>query len=232
MWGLGNYCSGLLCVFHVLFLTTASHKADLCHPTSCTPQEDDVTFTELCHQHRGKVTGRCCVLQRGDVTLDHGQQIIGVDLRSCDIHTLEFYVQSVSGLYNKGHFEILMLDGMKECDINLFKGMTQLNYLSLPAKCGCPGGTDAWESSEIQHNIEICRNKTDICVTQNVTCPKNSHCVVHSPGVTWCTCNKDHYGYKCLRQGVFPTAVFAVSMAGCVIALSAVLWASVRRKVQ
>jgi len=40
-------------------------------------------------------------------------------------------------------------------------------HRSLPAKCGCPGGTDAWESSEIQHSIETCRNKTDICVTQN-----------------------------------------------------------------
>ena len=38
---------------------------------------------------------------------------------------------------------------------------------SVPSHCGCPGGTDAWESSELQNNNEICRNKTDICVTEN-----------------------------------------------------------------
>ncbi|KAK2186350.1 hypothetical protein NP493_203g00022 [Ridgeia piscesae] len=206
MRSLGNYCSGVWCFINVILLTAASHEIDVCRPSSCNDHKDVDTFTDLCHQHKGEVSGRCCIRQNS-VTSEDKQQIVGIDLRSCDGHTLDALestqsIASDSPGHIKSHIEILMLDGdiLKTCNDALFEGMTQLNFLSLPAKCGCPGGTDAWESSEIQHSIETCRNKTDICVTQNVTCPKHSHCIVHSPGVTWCVCNKGHYGYKCLSR--------------------------------
>ena len=80
---------------------------------------------------------------------------------------LTFYI------FNYLCFQIMLLwEALIVCFSLLFgRGTCLVVYCiicsSLPSHYGCPGGIDAWESSELQRNIEICRNKTDICVTEN-----------------------------------------------------------------
>lgn len=173
--------------------------------------------------HSMLISQSCCI--NNTIT---GEEIIGLDWSSCELNT-------ISGLLgNLTCLQELMLENNSKLILHTedFDGLTNLEYLSLPSNSECPGGNNSWDSTERTNHSVICHTELNLCVDHNITCPNNnSHCVLTAPGKMECLCNPGFYGYKCLRQGHFPTAVYTIVLGACTVVLSVFLWCTQRRKV-
>ncbi|XP_055570429.1 all-trans retinoic acid-induced differentiation factor isoform X2 [Falco cherrug] len=61
-------------------------------------------------------------------------------------------------------------------------------------------------------------------------CPDNAACAPDGPGLIQCLCDRPFHGYKCLREGTFPTLLFCGILGAATLSLSLLLWRTQRWK--
>lgn len=171
-----------------------------------------------------QVVGRCCVKSPGG-------DIIGLDLWNCSISSLD------SGLHLTAAIAVMDLsqNPLQELRKEFFQGLTGLRYLALPVNISCPGGNESWGSVERRLDARICQDQQNTCnVTGDmaVLCPENSLCAPDGPGYTQCVCAAGFSGYKCMREGSFPTLMFFGILSSVTVTLSILLWCTQRKKVK
>ncbi|XP_046332600.1 all-trans retinoic acid-induced differentiation factor-like [Haliotis rufescens] len=214
----------LIVTFAIYFVyCSASEKqSDVCSKT-CSSSMNDSYVTDFCHEHSLQVQGRCCV----NVTRSH-RILLGLDVQGCGLSQL-------TGLFTDGaSLQVVLLQDnpVKNISRTDFEGLLELQYLALPAGSDCPGGVDAWETTNTTANETLCLQELDFCLVHNVSCPSNSYCANTAPGMSECLCLPGYHGYKCLRKGTFPTTVFTAGMVGSTILVAGLLWATQRRNVK
>ncbi|XP_063414497.1 all-trans retinoic acid-induced differentiation factor-like isoform X2 [Mytilus trossulus] len=166
--------------------------------------------------------GRCCV-NKGKTE----SSVVGLDLSSCHITSIEDMFIN----FNNLKFLYLQNNSIQVPTIEAFHGLTQLQTLKLPPKIDCPGGRELWNETKHTEDAVICTGELSSCTVYNVTCPNvNSYCVDVGPQVTECLCKPGYHGYKCLRQGTFPTVTFVIGLGVSTVVISGLLWVTQRRK--
>lgn len=168
-------------------------------------------------------SGRCCYT---DQTLTESS-VVGLDLSSCHITSIQNMFQS----FNKLKILYLQNNSIQIPKVEAFLGLIHLQVLKLPPKLDCPGGNKLWNSTEHTSDAVICTGELSTCTVYNVSCPNaNSYCVDVGPQVTECLCKSGFHGYKCSRQGTFPSLVFVLSLGVSTVLISGFLWMTQRRK--
>ncbi|XP_068135016.1 all-trans retinoic acid-induced differentiation factor [Hyperolius riggenbachi] len=170
------------------------------------------------------IMGRCCVNKTES-------SIIGLDLWNCSISHLDpdFHLTAAVMVID------LSQNPLQELRQDFFLGLTGLQYLALPLSIDCPGGKEAWGNIEERSGARICQEQQSICNTtggEAVLCPENSQCAPDGPGLTQCICAGGFRGYKCLREGHFPTLMFFGILSSVTVTLTVLLWCTQRRKVK
>ncbi|TKS76422.1 All-trans retinoic acid-induced differentiation factor [Collichthys lucidus] len=103
----------------------------------------------------------------------------------------------------------------------------------LPQDIVCPGGNSSWEKVEVNGTNRICEGQKDMCNQTgqlSINCPENSLCAPYGPGFFECSCADNYHGYKCLREGEFPTLQVFGPLGGCTFVITLLLWVTQRRK--
>ncbi|KAM9316316.1 all-trans retinoic acid-induced differentiation factor [Gastrophryne carolinensis] len=154
-----------------------------------------------------------------------------LDLWNCSISQLD------SGMNLTASVMVIDLseNPLQELQQVLFQGLTALQYLALPLNISCPGGDDAWENVDSHLGYRICQNQHSACNTTGgsaLLCPENSLCAPDGPGYTQCICTPEFSGYKCLREGSFPTFMFFGILCSVTFSLTLLLWCTQRKKVK
>ncbi|KAL5102851.1 All-tran retinoic acid-induced differentiation factor [Taenia crassiceps] len=99
-------------------------------------------------------------------------------------------------------------------------GKAFVNVLLLIGYAGIssPGGYFPWNSTKIIQNstIRVWEHQLNYCLAfgRGHICPANSGCVFNGPDCFNCLCNSNHWGYRCLRQGTFPTITIFIAVLG------------------
>ncbi|XP_034554878.1 all-trans retinoic acid-induced differentiation factor isoform X1 [Notolabrus celidotus] len=174
----------------------------------------------------GRIQGRCCL---GNNT-SGPEHIIGLDLSNCSLTQVED-LQNAS----KALIIDLSLNPMVNISDAVFQGFIQLNQLILPPVISCPGGNASWEKVEAKEGNRVCEGQRDLCNQTgqlSIECPENSLCGPNGPGFFECSCADKYHGYKCLREGEFPSLQVFVPLGASTVVLSLVLWVTQRRKVK
>ncbi|XP_064411198.1 all-trans retinoic acid-induced differentiation factor [Latimeria chalumnae] len=116
-----------------------------------------------------------------------------------------------------------------------FRGFTSLQYVGLPKMIDCPGGDSSWRTVEITGNKKACKEQKNACNLTGPTltgglCPENSSCQPDGPGMFQCPCTHGYHGYRCLREGTFPMAMFFGILGAATAITSMFFWVLQRRK--
>ncbi|XP_076087435.1 all-trans retinoic acid-induced differentiation factor-like [Mytilus galloprovincialis] len=193
-----------------------SEKIELCQKNCSYPMSLNCSILNT------EELGRCCV-NKGKTE----SSVVGLDLSSCHITSIEDMFIS----FNNLKFLYLQNNSIQVPTIEAFHGLTQLQTLKLPPKIDCPGGSELWNETKHTEDAVICTGELSSCTVYNVTCPNvNSYCVDVGPQVTECLCKPGYHGYKCLRQGTFPTMTFVIGLGVSTVVISGLLWVTQRRK--
>ncbi|KAH9278664.1 All-trans retinoic acid-induced differentiation factor [Echinococcus granulosus] len=169
-------------------------------------------FEEDCFQYGGRVIGRKCALNN---------EVIGLDLSNSDLiqPPPEISSNTLLFLHLYGNPKLRPLESLCEC--------VALDRLLIDANISSPGGHFSWNSTETMRNstIRVWEHQLDFCQTfgKDHICPANSECIFNGPGCFNCMCNANHWGYRCLQRGIFPTATFIIGTALGVIFLCVLL---------
>ncbi|XP_025109081.1 all-trans retinoic acid-induced differentiation factor-like [Pomacea canaliculata] len=214
MWLKVIMCFKLL-VLLVIADTTLESFASVCQRQCESDMKKQVKAD--CSSQGLNISGRCCYNETSI------SSAVVIDLHNCSLDKIDDLFKNLTHLKNIS-LEDNPLFGIQALD---FYKLTELEYLWLPVKSAsaeCPGGVSAWNKSEMTSSVLFCQKLIDPCVENNETCPNpQSYCKPAGPGLVDCLCSPGYHGYKCLRQGSFPTAAFAGGLAGSTLALSAVL---------
>ncbi|XP_053920025.1 all-trans retinoic acid-induced differentiation factor isoform X2 [Cuculus canorus] len=188
----------------------AGFQGSQCRPCSPPPQvcghcpgppQNSSIVAQFCAS-RGDTEseGRCC-RERGT----HPEHVLGLDLSNCSLHTLP--------------------PGLNEAAAAI--------VLALPLDLDCPGGSSAWEVVTILKSSRLCQGQQNPCNGSRELvwpCPENSVCAPDGPGMVQCLCQSPFHGYKCLREGAFPTFLFCGVLGAVTLCLALLLWGTQRRK--
>ncbi|XP_069707160.1 all-trans retinoic acid-induced differentiation factor [Phaenicophaeus curvirostris] len=168
--------------------------------------------------------GRCC-RERGA----RSEHILGLDLSNCSLRTLPPELDEAAAA--------IVLDltenPLTALPDGSFRGFTHLQHLAVPLDLDCPGGSSAWEKVTILESSRLCQGQQNPCNGSRELawpCPENSACVPDGPGMVQCLCQSPFHGYKCLREGVFPTFLFCGILGAVTLCLVLLLWGTQRRK--
>ncbi|KAM5126306.1 all-trans retinoic acid-induced differentiation factor [Mantella aurantiaca] len=186
---------------------------------------NDSEVSLLCRNTSGaELVGRCCVEPPGG-------GIIGLDLWNCSLARLDPELRLTAAIMVMD----LSQNPLQELPHDVFKGLIRLRYIALPGSVSCPGGDEFWGEVKTRSGDRICRDQRSACNTTGdwtVLCPENSVCAADGPGYTQCVCTAPFSGYKCLREGSFPTLLFFGILSSVTVSLSVLLWCTQRRKVK
>ncbi|KAE8286901.1 All-trans retinoic acid-induced differentiation factor Apoptosis-related protein 3 [Larimichthys crocea] len=207
--------------FYASYELTELQLCELCSGTVLNVS----TVGQFCSSSAGRIERRCC--WRHDNTSDR-EHIIGLDLSSCSLTHIEDL---------QGASTALMIDLSLNPIVNIsnstFQGFVELNYMILPQDIVCPGGNSSWEKVEVNGTNRICEGQKDMCNQTgqlSINCPENSLCAPYGPGFFECSCADNYHGYKCLREGEFPTLQVFGPLGGCTFVITLLLWVTQRRK--
>ncbi|KAI3364341.1 hypothetical protein L3Q82_011141 [Scortum barcoo] len=179
----------------------------------------------FCVSSAGRIDGRCCL--RNDNTSDP-ERIIGLDLSNCSLtHVEDLQGASATLIID------LSLNPLANVSDAAFQGFSELNYMILPQDIGCPGGNTSWEKVAVKDGNRLCEGQKDLCNQTgqlSMNCPENSLCAPYGPGFFECSCADNHHGYKCLREGEFPTLQVFGPLGASTVVISFLLWVTQRRK--
>ncbi|XP_049612044.1 all-trans retinoic acid-induced differentiation factor [Syngnathus scovelli] len=179
---------------------------------------------KFCFSSNGRITGRCCLANE----TSYHERIIGLDLSNCSLtHVGNLQEASTT----------LMIDLSSNSIVNIsdtaFEGFRQLSQLILPADVACPGGNSSWDKVAIENGTRLCEGQRNMCIQtgkMSVNCPEYSQCAPYGPGYFECSCADNYHGYKCLREGEFPSLQVFGPLGASTLALSLLLWLTQRRK--
>jgi len=158
---------------------------------------------------------------------------VAIDLMGSNLTEIPDFIQNEN--LNLSVIDLRSNPDLQPSNDNNFLTLTYLNDLLLPVHVDCSGGLRIWERVESVDNPKgnRCRNQTDICVNSTHLCiEESSLCTTNGPNHFLCLCKQDYYGYKCLRNGTFPTAIFFGSTVGITIFSSIFLYWTQRRHVK
>ncbi|NWR79680.1 ARAID factor, partial [Centropus unirufus] len=152
-----------------------------------------------------------------------------LDLSNCSLHSLP------PGLEEAVAAIVLDLteNPLTALPDDSFRGFTRLQRLALPLNLDCPGGSSAWEEVTTPGSSRLCQDQQNPCNSSRELawpCPENSACVPDGPGAVRCLCRSPFHGYKCLREGAFPTFLFCGILGTVTLCLALLLWGTQRRK--
>jgi hypothetical protein len=182
---------------------------------------------DFCDNFGGTILHRCC-RSYDNVTF------VAIDLMNANLTEIPDFSEHLS--FNFSLIDLRLNDDLVSLHDNDFLALTYLNDLVLPnTTIECPGGARIWEIIEnitdppgirCQIQKSICTNLTDLCVERDSVCNPNG------PNHFLCSCKPGYHGYKCLRYGQFPAALFFGLTAGVTIASSIFLYWTQRRHVK
>ncbi|XP_040282851.1 all-trans retinoic acid-induced differentiation factor [Bufo bufo] len=208
----------------LLFLMSGALAEEQLVCTSCPGEMTNVTeLGRRCAATPGaRIVSRCCVTGADTIT--------GLDLHNCSLSHLDPTINLTAALAAID----LSQNPLQDLCNKTFQGLTGLEYIALPPNISCPGGDGAWTRVNISADVRICQDQRDGCNTTDVAplCPENSLCAPAGPGYTQCLCVPGFSGYKCLREGSFPTLLFFGILASVTLTLSILLWCTQRKKVK
>ncbi|XP_069830249.1 all-trans retinoic acid-induced differentiation factor [Dendropsophus ebraccatus] len=170
-----------------------------------------------------RIVARCCVT--GNDT------VIGLDLHNCSLFHLDPALHLSAALAAID----LSQNPLQDLPADAFQGLIGLEYIALPPNISCPGGDGAWRRVNSSADARICQDQKDWCNStgdQALLCPENSLCAPAGPGYTQCLCAPGFRGYKCMREGSFPTILFFGILSSVTLSLSILLWCTQRKKVK
>lgn len=198
----------LLLSIHLLSFSDQVNGAD-CFASTCPDSNITEQIRDECKLRHFEIEERCCFFN---------DTIVGLDLNDCNITDLN------DAILNKTEIVVLGLkNNIKlNCSIEEYAGFVKLEFLALPNSCDCPG---SWN---ITYDNHTCDGQIDRCQSE-VNCTANGLCIPNGPGIAHCVCKPDHYGYRCLRQGDFPTVPFVVGTTVSTFVLSVFFWFTQRR---
>ncbi|XP_062981229.1 all-trans retinoic acid-induced differentiation factor [Elgaria multicarinata webbii] len=190
------------------------------------PVRNGSAVAALCGSRAGAVLrGRCCLEGQPEQ-----EAVVGLDLGNCSLHRLCSSFQEASTAF------VIDLTGnpLERLPEDAFRGFTLLQTLALPQTLDCPGGSEGWDNVTLQgSSSRICQGQRNPCNGSGGLgrlCPEDSVCVPDGPGLPQCLCIGPFHGYKCLRQGTFPSLLFFGTLGAVTTTLSILLWATQRRK--
>ncbi|KAM9356050.1 all-trans retinoic acid-induced differentiation factor [Pholidichthys leucotaenia] len=181
---------------------------------------------QYCSSSAGRINRRCCLLNdTGDP-----ERIIGLDLSNCSLTQVQvFHGASMVSIID------LSLNPIINISDTAFQGFSKLDRLILPPNINCPGGNASWEKVEIKMGNRVCEAPKNMCNQTgelSINCPENSLCAPYGPGFFECSCADNFRGYKCLREGEFPTLQVFGPLVASTVVISFLLWVTQRRKVK
>ncbi|XP_068614552.1 all-trans retinoic acid-induced differentiation factor-like [Brachionichthys hirsutus] len=229
MKAVGSQLKHRVLVLIISFCFNTSHQlteqqvCELCSGTVL----NDTAVGRLCSTSAGRIDRRCCL--KSDNKSDP-ERIIGLDLSNCTLTD----VKDLSGASTASMID-LSLNPLVNISDAIFQGFVELNYLILPQDLLCLGGNTSWEKVEVKDGNRICKGQINMCNQTgqlSVTCPENSLCGRYGPGFFECSCADNYHGYKCLREGEFPSLNVFASLGAATVVLTFLLWITQRRKVK
>jgi hypothetical protein len=182
---------------------------------------------KFCYQVGGDLLYRCC-------RADDNATFLAIDLMEANLTTVPDFA-------NLENLQLSVIDLRENPELKISSSgdeLLALKYLIellVPKEVQCPGGSKVWanitettapEGYDCMNQIDICINSTDLCVADESVCSSNG------PRHYECLCKSGYHGYKCLRYGAFPSAIFFGSTGGATIALSIFLFWTQRRHVK
>lgn len=193
-------------------------------------------MTDYCNADGYDMENNCCLNSSGN-------SVIGLDLRGCDISNIgeSFFKSDVNLTQSLSSLKWIDLSNnsvtQNETDLEAFRGMTSLEVVFLITSFpNCIGTNKAWNIAKEEDEALNCTGMKSYCnvleQSENFTCPSNSHCSNDGPGLIACECDDGYFGYKCLKSGTFPYALFYSILTVCTVVLSAFFWWTQRRHVK
>ncbi|CAF2378067.1 unnamed protein product [Rotaria sp. Silwood2] len=181
---------------------------------------------DYCSSQAGYLIFRCC-------RSNDNESFIAADLMDLNLTKVPDFTQISN--FNLSVIDLRSNPHLTPSPDDDFLTLKYLDYLILPEHFACPGGHDVWEvvnktddsvGNLCMHQKNFCSNSTDICDE------KGSYCSTNGPHHFLCLCRDAFHGYKCLRNGKFPTVAFFVSSLVVTAIVSAFLYWTQRRHVK
>ena len=213
-------------VFYLLVHSTVRGKSeptDLCVGRTAT----SASVLDYCLSHNGSIEHRCCFSS-------NSTQILAIDLTDLNLVRVPDFTASVN-LRTLNLIDLRSNPQLKP-SVNLdFLALQSLDDLFLPDTFNCPGGQRTWQLIQNTSNPSgnRCLHQTDACSNRTSICPtSNSFCTPNGPTHFLCLCRTRYYGYKCLRYGTFPSAIFFPSTLLLTLAFTLFVYWTQRRHVK
>ena len=211
----------LFSLFIGLSCLNCSRKFDPCKGRATISQP----IIDFCTEVNGTLTFRCCLLE-APLT------ILAIDM-------INMSLTEVPNIADFQNINISVIDlrlnpNLKPSSDDFLK-LTTLESLYVPDTFPCPGGNRVWEynNSTVDLNGTLCNKQKDFCFNRTDVCViKDSDCHVNGPDHHLCLCKEGYHGYKCLRQGSFPTAIFLGATFAVTVLSSGFLYWTQRRHVR
>jgi hypothetical protein len=211
----------LYCIFIRLISGLQHANVSICVGRNATSE----FVINFCNDQNGTFKHRCC-------RSNDGTSFIAIDLMQSNFTTIPDFAQDENLILSV--IDLRSNPQIIPSPDSDFLAMTYLNDLILPDQMTCPGGLRVWEiiNRTTDPSGTRCLNQKDICANATDVCDeKNSLCNSNGPNHFSCLCKDNYHGYKCLRYGIFPTAIFFGSAAGVTIVTSIFLYWTQRRHV-
>ncbi|KAI4872748.1 hypothetical protein NFI96_026991 [Prochilodus magdalenae] len=225
--GLSKLTLFAVCLFYILLIISCAHvrsqqtASQLCYMCDGAVRAGGAVWN-LCRTV-GRIEGRCCI---NDNSSDE-YKVFGLDISNCSLSHIDLHEASAAVIIDLSSNPISNLSDF------IFQGFSRMEHLILPIQLECPGGNASWDRVEVKRDTRICEGQKNACnQTGHLSwdCPENSLCKPYGPGFFECSCAHNFHGYKCLREGQFPMLEVMAILGGSTVVISALLWATQRRK--
>ena len=161
----------------------------------------------------------------------NSKNVVAIDLMNMNFDKVPDLIEYV----NLTVIDLRLNSKLKPSERNDFVGLKSLDYLLLPEQYSCPGDKRVWQFIDLinnpkgiicQHQKDICRNSTDMCISPA------SDCLPNGPNHFLCVCKEGYHGYKCLRHGHFPAGKFFGAAIAITFVISTFFYLTHRRNVK
>lgn len=190
------------------------------------PQATSIYVLKFCDDFGGTIIHRCC-------RSDDNKTLVAIDLMDANLTAIPNFSEHTN-------LNLSVIDLRSNPDIvsshdDDFLTLAFLDILILPPTIECPGGERIWENRTTvkdppgnlcQTQKSFCANSTDLCTE------KGSVCTANGPYHFLCSCKPGYHGYKCLRNGNFPSGIFYGLTAAVTVLASIMLYWTQRRHVK
>ncbi|CAF2046547.1 unnamed protein product [Rotaria magnacalcarata] len=219
---MNSFVYSILCFVLIYIGSIQLETSSLCAGKNVTSQP----VIDYCHSQHGYFIFRCC-RSNDNVTF------VAIDLMDHNYTQVPDFTQFTN--LNLSVVDLRSNPELKPSKDNDFLTLTYLDQLFLPEHFSCPGEEKVWET--VNHTADpignSCLGQKNFCINSTDKCSeKESTCNTNGPNHFLCLCKDGYHGYKCLRNGKFPTIAFFVSTITVTVLLSSFLYWTQRRHVK